>query len=53
MLFNNDLLFILGSIAFIGSGLFIISKHNFFMPINNSESLVNTKSSLDSVSKLN
>jgi hypothetical protein len=52
MLLNNDLLFILGSLCFIGSGVFIISKYNFFMPINN-ESLVNTKSSLNSVSKLN
>ena len=51
MFFNDDLLFFVGSLCFIGSGIFIISKYNFFMS-NNSESLVSTKSPLNSVSKI-
>lgn len=52
MLLNNDLLFVAGSIIFIGAG--VILTYSFYKgpTINKGESLVNTNSSLDSISKL-
>jgi hypothetical protein len=42
MFFNSDSLFVVGSIIFIGLGVFTLSKYNFFTTVNNNESLVNT-----------
>jgi hypothetical protein len=49
MLFNNDLLFVVGSVIFIAGGIFTLSKYNIFPTINKGESLINTNSSLDTI----
>lgn len=47
MLFNNDLLFVVGSV--IVGGLFTYSFYNNIFTTNNSESLVNTLPNLDTI----
>jgi len=50
MLFNNDLLFVVGSI--IVKGIFTYSFYNNIFTTNNSESLINTNYSLNPISRL-
>lgn len=50
MLFNNDLLFIVGSV--IVGGIFTYTFYNNIFTNNNSESLVNTTSNLDQVNSV-
>lgn len=52
MLFNNDLLPVAGAVLFIIGGLFISFKYSPFPTVNNNKSLINTNSSLNSISKL-
>jgi len=54
MFFNNDLLFVVGSI--LVGGIFTYTFYNKIITTNNIESLVNTTAtqpSLNSISKLN
>lgn len=44
MLLNNDLLFVGGSLIFIGVGILTLSYYNIFTTVNKSESLINTNS---------
>jgi len=47
-LFNNDLLFVAGSVIFIAGGVILTYSFYKFPTINKSESLVNTLPKLDS-----
>jgi hypothetical protein len=47
MVFNNDLVFVVGSFIFIGLGVFTLSKYNIFTTVNKSDVIVNTNSNLE------